>query len=191
MSEGQSKKGIGELGPVWITAISTLIVALTGAGFFWGRASAPETRPSSATQTVTVTVATAKAGSPAQQPGQESSRAPSATADPTVAWSGELVWGSYNLDFNPPRQVPGKSFQNLSGSLYTTSAGTLVDWQIDSVPGKDDCATAIAERGTNQTHTLVSDSHVCGRTAEGRFFRIDVLAAGTGEVRSNVVVWAK
>jgi hypothetical protein len=35
---------IGELGPAWITAIATLILALTGAGFFAGRVTAGPTK---------------------------------------------------------------------------------------------------------------------------------------------------
>jgi hypothetical protein len=50
----KDKKGIGELGPVWITAIAALITALTGAGFFVGRSTAPA--PSSISHgTVTTT----------------------------------------------------------------------------------------------------------------------------------------
>ncbi|HEY1715268.1 MAG TPA: hypothetical protein VGG07_20360, partial [Solirubrobacteraceae bacterium] len=46
MAEGSSTKSkgtlraIGELGPAWITSLTSLVVALTAAGFFVGHATA-------------------------------------------------------------------------------------------------------------------------------------------------------
>lgn len=192
-SASQHKKGIGELGPVWITAISGFIVALTGAGFFVGRTSAPESKSATATQTVTVTV---PAGVPAQTGSPSTGAAQSGAPEPGVHWSGELTWGSYNLDFKPPRYLSGKSIVIVGEHLDADpDTAQLAEWQTDSVPGREQCAAVVRERGTPETGNLVKGSHVCGRTTEGRIFRVDVLSVESGalssSIRSEVTIWAQ
>ncbi|MBV8934018.1 MAG: hypothetical protein JOZ47_22770 [Kutzneria sp.] len=177
----QRKKGLGELGPTWITAISGLIVALTGAGFFVGRVSAPN---ASAPPT---TVSTVYSSAP-------NSGATTTTAgqpDPAVYSQGELTWGSFNLDFRTPRYVAENNLQALVKTFYANGDTKVFEWQSDSVPGREECASAVAAKGENQTGTLVRGSRICGRTSEGRTFRIDVLDVGDSGIRRQVVVWNK
>lgn len=180
---GQRKQGFRELGPVWITAISGLIVALTGAGFFAGRATAPTAAPQPSTPPGASTVV--------QQAAPASSVAPSSrVSDPPVFWSGELDWGSYDLDFNPPRTVGGRSIQDLMSTFYVDGTGPVVtEWQTDSIPSENDCDSAAVSRGTNQTTGLSAGEYICGRTAEGRVFRVNVISAGDSGIRSQTVVW--
>ena len=93
-SQEQQKKGawtrLAELGPAWIASIGTLIVALTGAGFFAGRATITASSPPPKVITKTVTV-TASAPAPSV-----SSPAGTPTASAAVSSDGELL-GSYTI----------------------------------------------------------------------------------------------
>jgi hypothetical protein len=50
---------------------------------------------------------------------------------------------------------------------------------------------ALTEQGSNQTGTLTAASRVCGRTDEGRLFRIDFHGIGDNAFRTTVIVWNK
>lgn len=62
-TEKRKSASIGELGPVWITAIAALIVALAGAGFFAGNATS-SSNPSKSTTSPTVTASPAAVKTP-------------------------------------------------------------------------------------------------------------------------------
>ncbi|WP_410595831.1 hypothetical protein [Amycolatopsis sp. lyj-23] len=182
--EGQPKKsGWGELGHKWITAIAALVTALTGAGFFIGRSSAPDARP---VAPATVTVTAPGAAPPA---GTGTTGAVPVNADPAVYWSGELEWGKFNLDLNPPNYTDGEYTQALGDLFYVDGKAQLASWKKGGSPGKADCASAVDADGFNQTR-FTKDNHICGRTAEGRIFRLDVTSTGN-TVRTQVIVWNK
>jgi hypothetical protein len=61
-------RGIGESGPAWIGAIAALITALTAAGFFAGRATAPGGATIDTAPSVNNTLSTAQAPSNPQIP---------------------------------------------------------------------------------------------------------------------------
>lgn len=64
---------LGELGPAWITAIAALIVALTSAGFFAGRATSEPTVAAKPAKTLSAKHGSASSSAPAV-PGQGSSQ---------------------------------------------------------------------------------------------------------------------
>lgn len=64
-------------------------------------------------------------------------------------------------------------------------------WTTDSVPAKEQCAKAVATEGDTFTARLVAGNRVCGRTTEGRVFRIEVLGMKAGGIRSRTTVWNK
>ncbi|MFD5247648.1 hypothetical protein ACFWIW_24135 [Amycolatopsis sp. NPDC058340] len=192
--ESGKKSGWGELGHKWITAIAALVTALAGAGFFIGRESAPKTEaaPPATAASATVTVTQVMTGQVPVTANQSAPTSP-ASSEPGVYFSSdEFEWGRFNLDFKTPRYLADKYIYPL-GNGFTTQgeAARLAEWQTDSLPSKDECTSAVAERGQSFTGSLVSSSHVCGKTAEGRVFRIDVIAVGNGTIRSKVIVWDK
>lgn len=69
------------------------------------------------------------------------------------------------------------------GHLSADGGASIAEWQTDSLPSGDECAAAVAQRGNGYLSGLVTGSHVCGQTAEGRVFRIDVLGVLPREVR--------
>ncbi|TLW93175.1 hypothetical protein FFT09_07070 [Saccharomonospora piscinae] len=191
--DAPQKTGWGELGHKWITAIAGLITALAGAGFFLGRSTAPET-PSSpdanAAAPVTVTV-TVPAGN---DPGTEASTAPVDT-DSDLRWEGKLNWNGYgtgyNLDLVPPTYTDGRYLSGtLTGLESYGDAAQIAVWKSGSFPGRADCAEAVDTEGTDHISTLEEGNQVCGRTYEGRVFRLEVIAAGS-DFKAEGVVWEK
>ncbi|GGM93275.1 hypothetical protein GCM10011609_33430 [Lentzea pudingi] len=56
--------------------------------------------------------------------------------------------------------------------------------------GKEQCAAQVSEHGFDHVDNLVKGGIVCGRTPEGRIFRLDVLASGS-EIWAHATVWTK
>ncbi|WP_326566934.1 hypothetical protein VSH64_34505 [Amycolatopsis rhabdoformis] len=181
------KPGWGTLGHQWITAIAALVTALTGAGFFVGRASAPNPPAQPAPATVTVT-ATASGGDAPAPPGS----APSKAANPGagVYSSGAVTFGSINLDLNPPAEADENDIEDHFGSdLFTIGGSRLRVWADAGVPGRDDCRRLATADGTNQLDSLHAGSVVCGITAKGRPFRLTVKVAASDGLVTDAVVW--
>ncbi|MFE0024791.1 hypothetical protein [Amycolatopsis sp. NPDC059021] len=184
----QGKSGWSEVGPKWITAIAGLITALAGAGFFVGRASATDPKPAPVMTTATVTVT-----APALAPAPQGSTAAQAPTNHSVYFEGDLEFGEYNLDYRTPRPVAEQSIARYvtTNWLHVSGGKTrLVEWKTDSVPDKNQCGALVDEKGTNEANGLVATSRVCGRTDEGRIFRIDLKNVGV-VIRSHVTVWDK
>ncbi|GAA3558778.1 hypothetical protein GCM10022222_47880 [Amycolatopsis ultiminotia] len=60
--------------------------------------------------------------------------APEADAD--TYWSGELEWGEFNFDINPPNYTDGANLQHLGdGCLHVN--GALATGKRSREPGKD------------------------------------------------------
>jgi len=92
----RGKTRISELGPAWITAIATLIVALTSAGFFAGRATAPaETDAIQPTTTTTSRVTE----TPIPPASASSTEIPQGTSNGTQL-------GSYSINLSAGYYVP-------------------------------------------------------------------------------------
>jgi hypothetical protein len=159
MGGNSDRKGMGEFGPVRVNAINALIGALAASLFFTGRAC------------------------------DQSSGAPESPSG-TVYWSGDLVWGTHDLDARPPSDRAGfwhgKNF--TEGVLRAGSTGILRLWFDRSTPDRDDCVAAVAD-GSSEVRGIEAGNYVCGRTAAGRPFRIQVFGAGSAEVSGHVTVW--
>ncbi len=70
-----------------------------------------------------------------------------------------------------------------------TGNTSVTSWKKSGRPGKVECASAVDTDGSNQVN-VTTGNQVCGRTAEGRPFLLDVLAAGK-TIRTKVTVWNK
>lgn len=171
-----------------ITAIAALITALVGLAAFLVSKGASDGKTQAAATTVTV-VSTAGSASAPPQAAQETTQAKSLPAG--VQLDEEVIFGEWNLDSVPPRKVKSEKIQALAGEmLYVTGKHVLAEWSGSGSPDKEQCATRVSENGFNQAGDLVKGSIVCGRTPEGRVFRLDVLASGS-EIRVHATVWAK
>lgn len=117
---------------------------------------------------------------------------PARSGDPAVRFTGELAFGSVNLDYQQPRDLPGHNVYRIQESrLYADDLFLLVEWPTDSVPGHGECAAKVSANGKRDATGLVAGSQVCGRTPEGRVFRIEVLGVSANEIRGRVTVWER
>jgi hypothetical protein len=105
-------------------------------------------------------------------------------------YSGVLQFGSYHLDLPQPRDIAGTNVWPLTpGRLHGDPGYWLAEWITDGVPGRAECVARLAERSTQDAENLVEGSRVCGRTPEGRIFRIEVTALGSAGITGRVTVW--
>ncbi|MEV4599495.1 hypothetical protein AB0K15_19045 [Amycolatopsis sp. NPDC049253] len=188
--EGEAKKtGWGTLGHQWITAIAALVTALTGAGFFVGRASAPNATPSPSPVTTTVTVTAMGSGD--GRPAAPVTTAKQSTSDPSVYYAGAVTFGDINLDLNPPASA-GESDILAAGDYLQATGGNLMRvWADSGNPGRDDCTTLAQSASDINVFSLHAGSIVCGLTAKNRPFRINVKVVTARGIVSDVVVWNK
>lgn len=108
---------IGERGPVWITAIATLITALAAAGFFAGRATAPGTgsnTPVSASSPTDAPAAGASTG-----PISTSAAAPSTGSSPGKPVNGTQL-ASYSVDLSAGYAVDLGATPPTQTNFYST-----------------------------------------------------------------------
>ncbi|NUT99900.1 MAG: hypothetical protein HOY78_48625 [Saccharothrix sp.] len=186
MTNNQPQGGRLKDSAAMISAIAALITALVGVSAFVLGRSTGETPAAGTTVTV---VSTVGGGGTPESAGAE---APTPKALPEgVQLDEEVVFGQWNLDFVPPKQVASQNVQALSGRmLYVNGDHVLAEWTKPAQPGKAECADQVSSTGFNQVDKLVKGSVVCGRTPEGRIFRLDVLSSGS-EIRVHAVVWQK
>jgi len=170
-----------------ITAIAALITALVGlAAFLVGKGTSDGETPPAVT---TVTIVSTAGDASETQAAQQTTQAKQLPAG--VQLDEEVIFGQWNLDSVPPRKVESEKIQALAGEmLYVRGTHVLAEWSGSGSPDKEQCAARVSENGSNQVGHLVKGSIVCGRTPEGRVFRLDVLASGS-EIRVHATVWAK
>jgi hypothetical protein len=109
----------GELGPAWIGALATLIVALTGAGFFAGRITgqpAPQ-----ATVTITDPASPNTVGTSPSAPQSVSPPAPR----PAAAVANGVHLGSYSIDLAAGYAVPLGPTRPTQSEYSATGNGDL------------------------------------------------------------------
>lgn len=117
---------------------------------------------------------------------------PAGPGDHAVRFSGELAFGDFNLDYQQPRNLPEHNVYRIQESrLYADDPILLVEWPSDATPGYGECAEKVSAAGKSDATGLVAGSHVCGRTPEGRVFRIEVLGIDANVIRGRVTVWEK
>ncbi|WP_410637362.1 hypothetical protein [Amycolatopsis sp. lyj-346] len=119
------------------------------------------------------------------------------TATPaTVYYQGHLEFGRFNLDLNPPKRTGDTYIAGGTGGVFQSyhDAGKLAVWTSSGTPDRAGCASTVGERGAEYLSGAEKGTHVCGRTPEGRVFRIDVTAVSQridGGVTGDVTVWNK
>ena len=184
----ENKKIIAFIGGV--TAIAGLLTAIINLGGSVDKNSGASDGNSTASPPLQETVNTSKTPT--------AGTTGAATPAP-VYFHGHLEFGNLNLDLNPPKQT-GNTYINGGGGDTTAvfqgygGAGILAVWTSSGIPDRTGCSTAVDERGSEYIYGVEKDTHVCGRTGEGRIFRIDVTAISDalfGGVTGDVTVWEK
>ncbi|GGR49830.1 hypothetical protein J2S40_000146 [Nocardioides luteus] len=186
----ESARNLWNHGPNWISAIAALIGALGLGGVLTHLAGADDSSGGSAssptaTATVTVTATVAPSG------GAAPSEAANTSAD-GVRWSGEVTLGELNFDFSPPKLTPGNTVGQLQSDMVwvddSSSEVLIAAWLSDSVPTKEECDTSVAESGSTTVRDMTPGLYVCGKTAEGRIFRLKTLTTGNA-IKADATVW--
>lgn len=119
---------LGDLGPKWITSIAGFIVALTGAGFFVGHATATQVATPQPTITIIKTVlaqaTTTATSSSSASPGATGTTG--ATAAPGVANAANgTQLGAYTIDLSWGYSVPLTTAKPGQAQFTTTDVGDV------------------------------------------------------------------
>jgi len=126
-SSQQSQKSVwtrfAELGPAWIASIGTLIVALTGAGFFAGRVTVTASNSPPKVITKTVTVTASAPATAASSPGNAPTGSPAASSD------GELL-GSYTVTLPRDGSATLGPTAPTAAQILASSEGDVV-WEYE------------------------------------------------------------
>ncbi|MEV7093795.1 hypothetical protein AB0M80_13260 [Amycolatopsis sp. NPDC051045] len=127
---------------------------------------------------------------------QSPAAATTAAAAATVYFQGHLEFGRFNLDLNPPKRTGDTYIVGGTGGVFESyhDAGKLAAWTSSGTPDRTGCTSAVDERGAEYLSGIEKGTHVCGRTPEGRVFRIDVTGVSDridGGVTGDVTVWDK
>ena len=115
---------IGELGPAWITSITGLIVALTGAGFLVGHATATTNTAAQPTVTIIKTVQAGAAANPASSDSAASDASSSNSATDGSGAANGTQLGSYSIDMADYYSAP-LSAAKPTQSQFTSDSGDL------------------------------------------------------------------
>lgn len=203
-SQQPQKKSFGErfaeLGPAWIASIGTLIVALTGAGFFAGRATATSStlQPKVITKTVTVTPS-----APTSSPGGTPAASPAASSD-------GVLLGSYTITLPRDGSAPlgptaPTSAQILAGSgddivwEYEDGGAPLGTGAGDQIVSLPNGSTPTYQACKNNTLATNSESSNPGTTfciieTAGRMAGVSVKSVDIGinpvNIVLSVLVWS-
>lgn len=111
-------------------------------------------------------------------------------AEAGVRFSGVLRFGSFHLDPAQPRDVPESNVWALTPTrLHGDPGYWLAEWHSDGVPGRAECVTHLEKNATLDADNVVMGSRVCGKTPEGRVFRIDVTVLDGSAITGQVTVW--
>ena len=126
--------------------------------------------------------------------GAPTSGPPAAAA--SVYYQGHLEFGRFNLDLNPPKRTGDTYIVGGTGGVFESyhDAGKLAVWTSSGTPDRAGCASTVDEHGAAYISGVEKGTHVCGRTPEGRVFRIDVTGVSDridGGVTGDVTVWDK
>jgi hypothetical protein len=175
-----------ELGPAWISALTAVLVALTSAGFFAGRA-AGQPRPS---PTVTVTA-------PARIGGGQGSASPPAAAGTQVGSYPVDLTGSYGVPLGPAQPAQSQYSADGIGDLVKIDsrigpggADQMVLLPDGTTPTYQQCASA-----TNFSGQIVpvTGSSLCIIETTGYIAGAEVTAVGAtvSSVTLTITVWKK
>jgi hypothetical protein len=173
---------IGELGPAWIGAIATLIVALTGAGFFAGRVTAPTVTP---TQTVTVT--------PTETPGPDHSEVPSPTGTSSIYWTGSVGFtgtSGLGLDFDTrPPSTDQTTIIYEGNELSATANAQLSLWTQSSTPSASQCQSWVTTHPNTAIPSPASGMQMCIKTDQGRYGFLHIDSSSNDQLQVTATIW--
>lgn len=202
----QTKKSgmarFAELGPAWIGALATLLVALTGVGFFAGRVTTQATPQPTVTSTVTVTAAPVTGASGSQSPG--------ASSGATATSANGAVLGSYTFtlpqyDSAPLGTTAPDQAQILSGTgqdvIWNTGAGSspletgggdkLLNLPSGSTPTYQACSTDTLSSG--EVVNPNAGNAFCLIEATGKMAGVTITSANNSQspyyLVLHVVIW--
>jgi len=193
MSEPNNQRGgFAQNGPAWIASITAVVamVALVVVLAVTRSHSSGEPTPL-ARPTASTTADPSMAGdsvTPSNSPVQ-----------PAVFWEGPVHFPNsygkddeFSFDVSPPRYVEGHSvLLGVGDGHFEADEGILLaEWTSDSVPTWSECADLVTSDGSDITGGLSDGSVVCGRTIEGRVFRIVANHFDGYALFSTVTVWA-
>ncbi len=195
--QNNQRGGFVQNGPAWIASITAVlalvvlvvVIAVTRSGA--SDEAAPTGSGGSGPATSGVT--------PATDPVSPSASPSSSPVEPAVFWKGPLHFpnsygadDSFSFDVSPPRYVDGHSvLLSVGDGHFEADEGILVaEWTSDGVPTWSECADLVTSSGSDITGGLSDGSVVCGRTIEGRIFRIEANHFDGYALFSTVTVWA-
>lgn len=196
---------IGELGPAWLSALAAVLVALTGAGFFAGRVSAPSNPAVQPTKIITRTVPVT--ASPAASPGV--STTPTPTSGVAVTSENGALLGSYTftlpqygsapLGTSAPTQaqILGGTGQDViwntgaGGSPLQTGGGDqMLSLPSGSTPTYQACKTDTLTSGEESYN---AGTAYCIIEATGKMAGVTVVSADVSQspwyLVLHVVIW--
>jgi len=192
-----------ELGPAWIGALATLVVALTGAGFFAGRATTQATPQPTKTVTNTVTVTATPVTGPSGPPTSEASSGSTPTsANGTVLGSYTFTLPQY--DSAPLGTTAPDQAQILSGTgqdvIWNTGAGgsplqtgggdKMLNLPSGSTPTYQACTTDTLSSGESSPN---AGTAFCLIEATGKMAGVTIASANNSQspyfLVLHVVIW--
>jgi hypothetical protein len=177
----------------WITAIAGLLTAIAAFGGLFKGSSDSSGSSGGATTSPQHATVPASGMSAADTTVAGSNAAP---APAVIYYQGHLEFGRLNLDLNPPKRTGDTYIAGGTGGVFESyhGAGKLAVWTSSGAPDRTGCGLAVDERGAEYISGVEKGNHVCGRTQEGRVFRIDVTGVSDnlfGGVTGDVTVWDK
>ncbi len=195
-SRGRRLGRIGELGPAWISAIAAVIVALTGAGFFAGRVSAPASPAAQPTKIITKTVPAAPPVSPAASAASASPSGAGATAGNGTllgSYSFQLTNG-YSAPLGPtaPTQAQiasGGTYDiSYNGGIYPGTNEKMVSLPNGSTPTYSACTTGTV---FEDSASLTQGTAFCIIETSGRVAGVSIASIGSSSlyVVLKATVW--
>jgi hypothetical protein len=147
---------IGGLGPAWLTAIATLIIALTGAGVF---AAVRATVTAGPTPTPTVTVTVTHTATP--QAGNGGGSGTQASGKIAIPEHHVVLPNNYAITFTDPSLSPSSIPNTIgcAGDLYICANGAFIDSsaQLAVIDGPARLSQCRADR-----HYVSSDNSAAG-----------------------------
>lgn len=186
----ENAKNLWNHGPNWISAIAALVTALGLGGVVTHLAGSDGSSGGSAsTPTATTTVTVTATVDPSD--GTTPSDVANDAGTDGVRWSGEVTLGKLNFDFSPPKVAPANTVGWLQSDMMSvddSSEVLIAAWLSDSAPTKEECDTTVVESGDRVVQDLTQGLYVCGKTAEGRIFRLETLATGNA-IKVDATVW--
>ena len=190
---GRRRGRIGELGPAWISAIAAVIVALTGAGFFAGRVSAPASsanQPNKISATTVPTAAPVSAGATASPSG-----AAATAGNGTLLGSyGFQLTNGYNAPLGPtaPTQsqiAAGGAYDvGYNGDLYAGSNEKMISLPAGTTPTYSACTTGTV---FEDNASPAQGTSFCIIETSGRVAGVTVTSMGSSQSYATlqVTVW--